>query len=107
MARFIPRDMPGRKACWALNVQSRETWSFPSAQKKMECNKRYDCRKSAHAGNSFPARALLLFKWSAAYLALSCLRRLTVSAVRPQRLTTISVAHHPGWLPSPVRGGSG
>lgn len=52
-------------------------------------------------------RLSVLFWGGAAHLDLTCLRRLTISAVRPQRLTTISAAHHPGWLPSPVRGGSG
>ena len=63
--------------------------------------------KAPMPGTKIPAWALVCSFLGAAHLALTCLRRLTISAVRPQRLTTISAAHHPGWLPSPVRGGSG
>lgn len=59
---YFPRQA-GQKVCRMPGTHGRETRPFSPVSRKAESQRRCKRKKSAHAGNSFPAWALLSFKW--------------------------------------------
>jgi len=48
--KFVPRKKMSKKARKKMDAERRATWAFSPVTKKIENKKRYDRKKSPHAG---------------------------------------------------------
>ena len=71
MAKFVSREKLSKRARKALDNQKRTVWAFSPTTKKIESQKLYNRKKSAHAWkNDFSMSAYHLFNRSLAVVSL-------------------------------------